>query len=87
MQNRVTMFFAFICIAGVFAGQNSELFRFCVALLVAYEGSDIVRDKFRAISGWHWLAGIATWMLIGGLFFVAAASALGVLLSGPDIPR
>jgi hypothetical protein len=81
------MFFAFIAIAGVFAGQNSELFRFCVALFIAYEGCDIIRDKFRIISSWHWLGGIATWMLIGGLFFVASACALGVLLSGPDIPR
>lgn len=86
-MQRATMFFAFIAIAGVFAGQNSELFRFCVALLIAYEGSDIVRDKVRAISSWHWLAGVATWMLVGGLLFVAAASTLGVLLSGPDIPR
>jgi hypothetical protein len=86
-MQRATMFFAFVAIAGIFAGQNSELFRFVCAILIAYEASDIVRDKFRAMAQWHWLGQLGVWLIVGGLFFVAAASLLGVLLSGPDIPR
>lgn len=85
-MQRATMFFAFVAIAGIFAGQNSELFRFVIAILIAYEASDIVRDKFRAMSQWHWLGQLGIWLLVGGLFFIASATLLGVLFAGPNIP-